>query len=95
MSFVLNPFLRSSQRVQFSLKLQELRVWLLDKGIYFDDLDGDEQRTWFKKFVVAWNAKDLDSKSISRYHICVNEQSLKRNVLILTFEFCRQILQGH
>jgi hypothetical protein len=27
--------------------------------MYFDDLSGDEQRHYFKKFVIAWNNKSL------------------------------------
>jgi hypothetical protein len=30
--------------------------------IYFDDLNADEGRTWFKQFVVAWNTGKLASK---------------------------------
>lgn len=51
-----------------SLFESEFRVWLLSKKIYFDDLDSDAQRSWFKKFVVAWNTKQLPEKLYKGVH---------------------------
>ncbi len=43
-------------------KNAELRVWLLEKKVYFDELTGDEQKNYFKKFVVAWNSRALPER---------------------------------
>ncbi|ESK83963.1 splicing arginine serine-rich 12 [Moniliophthora roreri MCA 2997] len=45
-------------------KSDEFRVWLKDeKGKYFDELSGDRARSYFRKFVKAWNRGKL-SKSL-------------------------------
>jgi len=38
----------------------EFRIWLKDeKGKYFDELSGDKARSYFRKFVKAWNKGKL------------------------------------
>jgi len=44
-------------------KNSEFRLWLMEhKHRYFDELDKDQQRTYFAKFVRKWNAGSLRSK---------------------------------
>ncbi|KAI9496523.1 hypothetical protein BDB00DRAFT_971624 [Zychaea mexicana] len=44
-------------------KATEFRLWLREeKDRYFGDLDADDARHYFKKFVKAWNRHDLDEK---------------------------------
>ncbi|EGN93703.1 hypothetical protein SERLA73DRAFT_189439 [Serpula lacrymans var. lacrymans S7.3] len=44
----------------YFLKSDEFRVWLKDeKGKYFDELSGDRARSYFRKFVKAWNRGKL------------------------------------
>ncbi|PPQ76691.1 hypothetical protein CVT26_004475 [Gymnopilus dilepis] len=41
-------------------KSDEFRLWLKEeKGKYFDDLSGDRARSYFRKFVKAWNRGKL------------------------------------
>ncbi|KAF9469511.1 hypothetical protein BDZ94DRAFT_1242569 [Collybia nuda] len=41
-------------------KSSEFRIWLKDeKGKYFDELSGDRARSYFRKFVKAWNRGKL------------------------------------
>ncbi|KAG5644114.1 hypothetical protein DXG03_009133 [Asterophora parasitica] len=41
-------------------KSDEFRIWLKDdKGKYFDELSGDRARSYFRKFVKAWNRGKL------------------------------------
>ncbi|KAF8893728.1 hypothetical protein CPB84DRAFT_1826014 [Gymnopilus junonius] len=41
-------------------KSDEFRLWLKEeKGKYFDDLSGDRARSYFRKFVKAWNKGKL------------------------------------
>ncbi|KDQ62946.1 hypothetical protein JAAARDRAFT_168280 [Jaapia argillacea MUCL 33604] len=48
----------------YFLKNAEFRVWLKEeKGKYFDELSGEKARSYFRKFVKAWNRGKL-SKSI-------------------------------
>ncbi|KAG7100081.1 hypothetical protein E1B28_001864 [Marasmius oreades] len=43
-------------------KSNEFRVWLKDeKGKYFDELSGEKSRSYFRKFVKAWNRGKLSS----------------------------------
>ncbi|KAF8079263.1 hypothetical protein FPV67DRAFT_107852 [Lyophyllum atratum] len=45
-------------------KSDEFRIWLKDeKGKYFDELSGDKARSYFRKFVKAWNRGKV-SKSL-------------------------------
>jgi len=51
---------------EYFLKSAEFRVWLKDeKGKYFDELSSDKARSYFRKFVKAWNKGKL-SKSLYR-----------------------------
>ncbi|KAI9269308.1 hypothetical protein BDA99DRAFT_558055 [Phascolomyces articulosus] len=44
-------------------KATEFRLWLKEeKDRYFGDLDSDDARHYFKKFVKAWNRHDLEEK---------------------------------
>ncbi|KAI9313394.1 hypothetical protein BX666DRAFT_1864380, partial [Dichotomocladium elegans] len=44
-------------------KSAEFRLWLKEeKGRYFNDLDTEKARHYFKKFVKAWNRGDLEDK---------------------------------
>jgi len=46
-------------------KSTEFQVWLReDKGIYFNDLSGEEAREKFSKFVKYWNKGKLAGESI-------------------------------
>ncbi|KAI7850833.1 hypothetical protein BDC45DRAFT_546469 [Circinella umbellata] len=48
-------------------KATEFRLWLREeKDRYFGDLDSDDARHYFKKFVKAWNRYDLDGINSSR-----------------------------
>ncbi|TFK56907.1 hypothetical protein OE88DRAFT_1640726 [Heliocybe sulcata] len=50
----------------YFLKSAEFRVWLKDeKGKYFDQLSGEKARSYFRKFVKAWNRGKV-SKSLYR-----------------------------
>ncbi|KAJ8085091.1 hypothetical protein PM082_003875 [Marasmius tenuissimus] len=47
-------------------KSNEFRVWLKDeKGKYFDELSGDKARSYFRKFVKAWNRGKLSKRLYS------------------------------
>ncbi|ORX46799.1 hypothetical protein DM01DRAFT_1386132 [Hesseltinella vesiculosa] len=55
-------------------KSNEFRIWLKDKKHkYFTDLDADDARYYFKKFVKAWNAYELDEK----YYKGINSSHLE------------------
>ncbi|KAG7451952.1 uncharacterized protein BT62DRAFT_915737 [Guyanagaster necrorhizus] len=44
-------------------KSYEFRIWLKDeKGKYFDELSGERTRSYFRKFVKAWNRGKLSKK---------------------------------
>ncbi|KAI8081714.1 uncharacterized protein BX664DRAFT_341091 [Halteromyces radiatus] len=44
-------------------KASEFRIWLKEKKHkYFNELDADDARYYFKKFVKAWNKYELDEK---------------------------------
>ncbi|KAK0184623.1 hypothetical protein F5146DRAFT_231805 [Armillaria mellea] len=44
-------------------KSDEFRIWLKDeKGKYFDELSGERARSYFRKFVKAWNRGKLSKK---------------------------------
>jgi len=44
----------------YFLKSAEFRLWLKEeKGKYFDELTGDKARSYFRKFVKAWNRGKL------------------------------------
>ncbi|KAK0466097.1 uncharacterized protein EV420DRAFT_1709868 [Desarmillaria tabescens] len=46
-------------------KSDEFRIWLKDeKGKYFDELSGERARSYFRKFVKAWNRGKLSSKYV-------------------------------
>lgn len=50
----------------YYLKNAEFKVWLKDeKGKYFDELSSEKARSYFRKFVKAWNRGKL---STSLYH---------------------------
>ncbi|RUP49442.1 hypothetical protein BC936DRAFT_142500 [Jimgerdemannia flammicorona] len=46
-------------------KSTEFRVWLRDKGKFFDELTSEQAHEQFKKFVKAWNKFKLDKKYYS------------------------------
>ncbi|KAI7871772.1 hypothetical protein BDF14DRAFT_1718432, partial [Spinellus fusiger] len=47
-------------------KATEFRVWLKEKkGKYFSELDSEDSRYYFKKFVKAWNRSELEGLSSS------------------------------
>ncbi|KAK0209143.1 hypothetical protein DFS33DRAFT_1415419 [Desarmillaria ectypa] len=46
-------------------KSDEFRIWLKDeRGKYFDELSGERARSYFRKFVKAWNRGKLSSKYV-------------------------------
>ncbi|CAO3642183.1 unnamed protein product [Cunninghamella blakesleeana] len=54
-------------------KASEFRIWLKEKKHkYFNELDSSDARSYFKKFVKAWNKYELDEKyykGISSTHV--------------------------
>ncbi|KAF5323636.1 hypothetical protein D9758_017079 [Tetrapyrgos nigripes] len=49
-------------------KTDEFRIWLKEeKGKYFDELSGDKARSYFAKFVKAWNRNKLPSNLTHLY----------------------------
>ncbi|KAG2221024.1 hypothetical protein INT45_009273 [Circinella minor] len=55
-------------------KATEFRLWLKEeKDRYFGDLDSNDARHYFKKFVKAWNRHDLEEK----YYKGINSSQLQ------------------
>ncbi|KAK7051621.1 hypothetical protein VNI00_004600 [Paramarasmius palmivorus] len=66
-------------------KSDEFRIWLKDeKGKYFDELSGDKARSYFRKFVKAWNRGKLSSEFFLLIHFLIqahrNPESLYAGV---------------
>lgn len=58
---------------QYFQKSDEFRLWLKEeKGKYFDSLSGDRARSYFRKFVKAWNK----GKLLQTYYDGINSASI-------------------
>jgi len=62
---------------QYFQKSDEFRLWLKEeKGKYFDSLSGDRARSYFRKFVKAWNRGKLSQT----YYDGINSASIPATI---------------